>query len=780
MNRSTKNNDSINLLDLFFYLLSKWKWFLLFAIIGVVAAYAWYSSSEFTYFKTATITIKDPENKTYSAGLNRYDNLINKVNVTNEIYRFRSHKLMKEVVTRTHADVNYKQANRLRYLELYTQAPVTVSFPSDFADGGMSFDLTVKKDSLVRIAFGESKAYDVKLGDTLDVAGTQIIVTPTNYYGKSWYDKTLLIQKVPVGAAASYFVGRLGVRQESEEASILKLSIQDASPYRAAAVLNMLIQAYNEDVIREKNQVAINTADFINERLIIIENELGGVESDLEAFKRSNQILSMESESGSTMGDAQKYGADAIALETQISLAKYIQEYLNDPSKDRDLIPANTGLENPSVVSQIEQYNTIKLRRDKLIEEGSEQNPIVQELNNSLTAMKQSIVRSVDNMIVNLETRYKDAVSQQERARTRVLAIPQKERELLSIERQQQIKESLYLFLLNRREENALSQAMVDNNAQIINETSGSDRPIAPDRTKVLLLGLLLGLAAPAVWFLMKLFLDTRVQTRRDIKEAISVPFLGEIPLDKEHMKRQGNPIVVTEGEHTQSEAFRILRTNMAFMKKKDQQMQVITFTSFNESAGKTFVSSNLAVSFAMAKKKTVVVDLDIRKGTLTGYLGGRHMTGVTNYLYDADVTVDDIIVKAEKYKGLDFIPAGSKAPNPAELLMDERLDQLIEELRKRYEFIVVDNVPVGIIADATVSNRIADLTVFVVRAGKMDRRQLPELQELYDEKTLANMAVVLNGSEYRSGGYGYVYGYGYGYGYGEDTKKKSWRRKRK
>ena len=423
MNNSNNKNESINLLDLFFYLLSKWKWFFLFAILGVLAAYAWYSSSEFTYFRTATISIKDPESKTYSASLNRYDNLINKVNVTNEIYRFRSHKLMKDVVTRTHADVNYKQANRLRYLELYTQAPVTVTFPKEFAERGMSFELTVKKDSSYAIVLGEDKSLNAHFGDTLNVRGVDVVVTPTNYYDKSWDGKTLHIQKIPVSSAASYFVGRLGVRQEEAEASILKLSIQDASPVRAADVLNTLIQAYNEDVIREKNQVAINTADFINERLIIIENELGGVENTLESFKRSNQILSMESETGSSLGDSQKYNAEAIELETQISLAKYIKDYLTDPSKDRELIPANTGIANPSVESQIDQYNTIKLRRDKLVVEGSEQNPIVQELNSSLGAMKQSIIRSVDNMIVNLETRYNDAVSQTKRAQTRILAM---------------------------------------------------------------------------------------------------------------------------------------------------------------------------------------------------------------------------------------------------------------------------------------------------------------------------------------------------------------------
>ena len=267
MNNSKNNNDSVNLLDLFFYLLGKWKWFLLFAVIGVAAAYAWYSSSEFTYFKTATISIKDPENKTYSANLNRYDNLINKVNVTNEIYRFRSHKLMKDVVARTHTDVNYKQANRLRYLELYNQAPVTVSFPEDYAEKGMAFDLTVGRDSTIVISFGEDKMLKTSLNDILSIGNTQIVVTPTMYYGKAWYDKTLRIEKRPVSAAAAYFVSRLGVKQETEEASILKLSIQDASPARAAAVLDMLIQAYNEDVIKEKLSVTSRCMPFEQEKI---------------------------------------------------------------------------------------------------------------------------------------------------------------------------------------------------------------------------------------------------------------------------------------------------------------------------------------------------------------------------------------------------------------------------------------------------------------------------------------------------------------------------------
>ena len=777
MQQNNKKNESVNILDLFFYLLSKWKWFLLFVILGIGAAYALYSSTGFTYFCSATIAIKDPANKAVSAGLNRYDNLINKVNVTNEIYRFRSQKLMKKVVERTGADVSYKQPNRLRFLELYAQTPVKVTFTDDFKEGWTSFYMTLLDSENVVLSDVEDngKSLTARLGDSLVFRGVRMVVTPTNYLNDNWIGKPILVEKRSVSYMASYFVSQLAIRQEAEEASILKLSLQDSSPLRAKAVLNALIQVYNEEVIIEKNQIAVNTADFINERLLIIEAELGLVEADLESFKKKNALLDLSSEASSSVSAKQQYSAEILELQTQLSVAQAMRSYLADPSKDVELIPVNTGLNDINIESLISQYNALKLRRDKLVEEGSGQNPIVLDVNNSLGSLKQSIVRSVDNVIVSLEGRLNEAKSQEKYATARMFAVPKKERELLSIERQQEIKEALYVFLLNKREENALTQAMVDNNAHIINDVDGSDRPVAPIRAKYLFLGFLLGLAIPGVWFLAKLFLDTRIQNRRDIKDNVTVPFLGEIPLDKEHMKKKVKSAIVVDGaNHSQSEAFRILRTNMSFMSKKGLTGQVITFVSFNEGAGKTFVSTNLAASFAMAKKRVIAVDLDIRKGTMTSILGCSHTTGMTNYLYDPAIKVDDIIIKGVGHESLDFIPAGSKAPNPAELLMDERLDELMNELRGRYDYIIVDNVPVGIIADATVSNRIADLTIFVVRVGKMDRRQLPELEELYQEKKLANMAIILNGSEHRSG-----YGYGYGYGYGAEKKKRRFSRKR-
>lgn len=773
------------MVDLFVYLASKWKWFLLSVLVCGGIAWLNYASSPLVYFRSATVFIKDPSNKSSTAGLDRFDNLINKVNVANEILQFRSKRLMREVVKRVNADVSYRIKDGLRYNELYRQSPLQISFIDAMPEQYISLTMTPKSGNTVHLSdiqgIDTKPALALKLNDTVTIAkGMRIVVTPTNYYNASWNDVPIKVQKVPLESMANFYKGAVGIHQEAEEASILTLSLKDSSPARAEDVINMLITVYNEEAIKDKNQVAVNTADFINERLIIIENELGGVESELEDFKQRNQIVDIGSSASMYMSESQKYNTDALEMETQLRLANFIKDYLTDPTKETDLIPSNTGLSDINIESQINLYNTAKLKRDRLIDDSSENNPVVAELNNSLRAMKQNIIRAVDNMIVSLNVKRNDAQSREMRAQSRVTAIPAKQRQMLSIERQQKIKESIYIFLLNKREENALSQAMADNNARIVDEADGGDFPISPKRNRILMLGVLVGLAIPAVVFLLIMFLDTRVRSRRDIEKAVGVPFLGDIPLDKEIAKRRRDDssgvVVDADGDSLVSEAFRILRTNMSFMVRKDCPSQVITFTSFNEGAGKTFISSNLAMSYVFAKKRVVMVDLDIRKATLSRHFGG-HKVGVTNYIADSSVTVDDIIQHTDNF---DVIAAGHTAPNPAELLMDSRLDELFAELRKRYDFVIADSVPVGIIADAAIANRIADLTVFVVRAGRLDRRQLPDIESIYESKKLQNMALVLNGVDPKRRGYGYGYGYGYsyGYGYGYGYGKKHGKRK--
>lgn len=774
-NSSNKNDQGLNIVDLFMYLASQWKWFLLSILICGGIAWYNYARAPLVYFRSATVIIKDPSNKASTSGLDRFDNFINKVNVANEILQFRSKKLMREVVQRVHADVSYQIKDGLRNNELYNESPVLVSLPDALPEQSFSFTMTLKDAKTVTLSdfsgIEAKPSYEVALNDTVAIIeGMNVVVTATNYLRDSWLNTPIRVQKLPVESMVNYYKNALGIQQEEEEASILTLALKDSSPARAEDVLNTLITVYNEEAIKEKNQVAVNTANFINERLIIIERELGNVESNLESFKQRNQIVDIASSAGMYMTESQKYNADAMELETQLRLANFIKDYLTDPGKETDLIPSNTGISDMNIENQISLYNAAKLKRDHLIDDSSVNNPVVQELNNSLRAMKQSIIRAVDNMIVSLNVKRNDAQNREMRAQDRVTAIPTKERQMLSIERQQKIKEALYLFLLNKREENALSQAMADNNARVIDGAEGSNAPISPNRNRILLLGLLVGIALPGAVCLAILFMDTRVHGRKDIEGVTSVPYLGEIPLDKEAMKDHRRKVMAVkeQGDDIVSEAFRILRTNMAFLSKKDKPAQVITFTSFNIGAGKTFIARNLSMSLAYMKKRVVMVDLDIRKGTLSRHFGHYHV-GVTNYLSDNTVKVDDIIQHQE---GFDLIPAGILAPNPAELLMDNRLDELMNELRTRYDYIIADNVPVGLIADATIANRIADLTIFVVRAGKLDRRQLPDIEKLYQEKKLKNMALVLNGANPERHGYGYSYGYGYGYGYGTKKKK--------
>lgn len=775
-NSSNKNDQGLNIVDLFMYLASQWKWFLLSILICGGIAWYNYARAPLVYFRSATVIIKDPSNKASTSGLDRFDNFINKVNVANEILQFRSKKLMREVVQRVHADVSYQIKDGLRSNELYNESPVLVSLPDALPEQSFSFTMTLKDAKTVTLSdfsgIEAKPSYEVALNDTVAIIeGMNVVVTATNYLRDSWLNTPIRVQKLPVESMVNYYKNALGIQQEEEEASILTLALKDSSPARAEDVLNTLITVYNEEAIKEKNQVAVNTANFINERLIIIERELGNVESNLESFKQRNQIVDIASSAGMYMTESQKYNADAMELETQLRLANFIKDYLTDPGKETDLIPSNTGISDMNIENQISLYNAAKLKRDHLIDDSSVNNPVVQELNNSLRAMKQSIIRAVDNMIVSLNVKRNDAQNREMRAQDRVTAIPTKERQMLSIERQQKIKEALYLFLLNKREENALSQGMADNNARVIDGAEGSNAPISPNRNRILLLGLLVGIALPGAVCLAILFMDTRVHGRKDIEGATSVPYLGEIPLDKEAMKDHRKKVMAVkeQGDDIVSEAFRILRTNMAFLSKKDKPAQVITFTSFNIGAGKTFIARNLSMSLAYMKKRVVMVDLDIRKGTLSRHFGHYHV-GVTNYLSDNTVKVDDIIQHQE---GFDLIPAGILAPNPAELLMDNRLDELMNELRTRYDYIIADNVPVGLIADATIANRIADLTIFVVRAGKLDRRQLPDIEKLYQEKKLKNMALVLNGANPERHGYGYSYGYGYGYGYGYKNHSK-------
>ena len=764
--KKNARGEQVNLVDLFFYLLNHWYWFLICAALAV--GYAWYrySKSPLLYLSNVTVIIKDPSNSTRTVSLDNYNNLINNVTMSNEMLQLRSKSMMAEVVRSLDADVDYKQHVRLRDIELYRNAPVRLFFSREEGEEPGSFSAKVMPLDAKTLQLDLGGATQkVALGDTIALAGGRAVFQPTSFYNESAYGHEIKINKVPTISAAVGFLSRLGIDQNS---NILTLSLRDFNVQRACDVLNVLIEKYNEDAIREKNRVAVNTAAFINERLVIIQDELGAVEDNLAAFKSSQRIMDVDEAASRYLSESRSYNVEIVQLETRISLAEYLRDYVRGTAGSFEMIPVNTGLNDGNVDNAINQYNELILRREKLVAASSAVSPAVKQVEGNIESLRQNILGIIQNLLTSLNVQKQDLSRQETSSIQKFTAMPAKAKQMLNIERQQQIKEQLYVFLLNKREENALTQAMADNNARMLDAPEGSWAPVFPQRNRMLLLALLAGLLIPAIVLIARLFLDNRVRTRKEIEEIVSVPVLSEIPLthNKKVLRRKKkdkeeaeSPIKYDPSSKSVfTEAMRMMCTNLDFMKPEGVEHPVIATTSFAVSAGKTFISANMASCLADAKKKVVLVDLDLRKRTISKAFGLKHKTtGLSNYLYEEGMQLDGILHK-EVAQGVDFIPAGHIPPNPTELLGRKRFDELIDELRQRYDYILLDSVPVQVVADPMVISRVVDVNLFVLRAGQLDRRVLPQLDEIQEGGRLKNMAIVFNGAELKRG-----YGYGYG-----------------
>lgn len=761
--------NSLSLTDLLYIVWRNWYWFALSVIVCCMLAFVYLKWAPRVYIRMATILIKDDGKGgsiSESAAFEELNMFNIKSNVDNEVLVLKSKQLMSAVVERLSLDVSYVTKDGLRTIEQYTQSPVKLQFCE--VEKSQSFSLVVtplSKDEVLLSDFseGDGMIKKVALNDTIITPIGKVVVIPTLYYTDNCWSIPVTVTKNNRSDVVMSYNNALQVALASKTATIINLMLQDVSIPRAEDVLNTLIAVYNEEAINDKNQITVSTSDFIADRLIIIEKELGRVDTDIESYKRENQLTDIHSETGMYLQESSQNSQEGLGLENQMALAGYIREYLTDPQKSTDLIPSNTGISDVNIEGQIDEYNNMLLKRDKLITNSSNKNPVVMDLNNSLSAMKQTIVRAIDNLIVGLDIKIKNIHAREMQNTRRISAVPTQQKYVLSVERQQKIKEELYLYLLNKREENALSQAITESNARIIDVATGSNNPIAPKPLLIMIAAVILGFVIPGGVLWLRVVLNTTVWNRKEVEDAVSVPFLGEIPLRD---KRDKNAIVVREGSRDSiSEAFRIVRTNTDFMRVKSQDMKVMMFTSFNPGAGKTFVSMNLAMSIALTGKKVIIIDLDIRKGTLSSHVSHANM-GITHYLSGKIDQMSDIINQGELHQNLDIIHTGPVPPNPSELLLSERLELLIDELRKSYDYIILDNVPAGIVADAAIVNRVADLTVYILRSGMFDRRQFPDLEKMYRQGRFRNMCLILNGVKYRQGSYGYKYGYGYGYGY--------------
>lgn len=775
--------DFIRIQDLFYLCLGKWHWFVVSLAVCLGIAICYLLTTPPVYTRSASILIKDDsKGKSAPTDMETFSDFglfTSNTNVNNEMGTLQSPDLMREVVSRLRLDMTYKIPGRFHRQTVYgRQLPVNVSISDLSENESATFTLQLSEGGKVTLSNIERNGESIgetelrgNLNDTLPSDIGKIVITPTSYYTDGT-DIQLYVSRLPFGSATSAYSAGLVVSQTDEKSNIITLSFKDVSTQRAEDVLNTLIAVYNENWVRDKNQIAISTSKFIDGRLGVIEGELGNVDDDISSYKSEHLLPDVQAAAGMYMAQASEANAAIKELDNQVYMARYIRNYLTNKSNDSQLLPANSGIDNPGIATQISEYNSKLLERNSLVSHSSEKNPLVVEMDASLSAMRSALLTSIDNQLVTLNAQIRSQRSYSGQATSQIASNPQQAKYLLSVERQQKVKESLYLYLLQKREESELSQAFTAYNTRIITMPGGSMIPTAPIKKNILLMAFVLGLLIPVVIIFIRENINTVVRGRKDL-ENMTIPFVGEIPLAfrkkgrwydrKTKTKENKCAIVVKEkSRNVINEAFRVVRTNLEFVAGKERESNVIMLTSANPGSGKTFITFNLATSLAIKGKKVITIDLDLRKGSLSEYVG-KPKEGISNYLIGETQTWKEIVSKPENGQ-LDIIPVGMIPPNPTELLFAERLEQLVSDLRKEYDYIFIDCPPVEIVADAAIINKWVDITLFIIRAGLLDRSMLPEIEKFYTDRKYKNMSVILNGTDGGGGRCGYKYGYKYGY----------------
>lgn len=783
-------DDFIRIQDLWSMFVPKWYWFAISLFITLTIAVLYLLSTPPIYTRTAAILVKDNSKSSSSTGaMSDFSDLgifKSNTNINNELLTLKSPTLMTEVVNRLGLNETFTIRKGLKNVDLYKVSPVTITF-CDKIEVPLSFTIKFSSKEAFAISELEISGEDIgetlsaQMGDSIQTSAGIMIVSPTQEFTDAFIGTSIRYVRGSVRAAVDTYSNALVAELGNEDATIINLSINDTSIRKAEDILNTLIEVYNENWIRDKNQIAVSTSQFISDRLGVIESELGHVDENISSYKSEHLLPDVQAASSLYMAQSAENNKELSTLNNQLSTAQYIRRELNTKQLDQTL-PANSGIVSANIETQISEYNNLVLDRNRLIANSSEKNPLVKNMASSLQSMQRTIIQSVDNLIVSLNTQIRSLRRQEEATTNRLASNPNQAKYLLSVERQQKVKEELYLYLLQKREENELSQAFTVYNTRLITAPRGSMFPTAPRKMNILLVAFAVGLLVPAVGIFMKENMNTKVRGRKDL-ENLSIPFIGEIPQysgtkkkwwEFKHRKRQDmKTIVVNEGNRNIiNEAFRVLRSNMDFMASKDNNQHVFVLTSFNPGSGKSFLAINIAISFAIKKKKILIIDGDLRHRTVSSYVDSPNK-GLSDYLNNQIEDWKEIIVSYKGYTNLHILPIGTIPPNPTELLEDSKLSMLIEALRPEYDYIFIDCPPVDIVADAQIIEKWADRTIFVVRSGLLDRSMLSELENMYTGKRFKNLSMILNGTESTGGRYGYRYGYHYGYAsyYGSKDK---------
>lgn len=764
--------------ELFALILKQWRWILLSLMVCMGLAVLYLAWAPFSYTRAAQVEIKEDGESGSTSALAMFSDL-GIGNATNNLYNemayFESPDLMEQVVQRLGLMTNYVMKKGLRNTFLYgSTLPVTVTFETLPESLGGRFKIMIDEQEQIFLSKFRVKDKSVDFEQKRPIHFGESVMTPlgkiriekTPFFGKDKEEGddmgyVIKVSRLSMNGAVKAWLRKLTVNELRKEASVLDLSVKDGSARRAEDVLNTIIQVYNENWILSKNEVALASSDFIDERLTSLSKELSDVDSDISVYKSDNQIPDLVASATISLQEEQSSRAAILSLRNDLQVVNYLKDFIEKNDNLGRSFPTNLGVRNQVLDAQITAHNNLVRSRNSLLESSSEDHPMVKSMDSQIEDSRNSIISSLDNQIKLLNQEIA-AVNKEKLSFEKNLASnPEQARYLLSVERQQKVKESLYLYLLQKKEENQLNQAFTPYNTRIIAKPNGDPEPTSPNSGSILMMAFILGLAIPVGTIYVREVSNTKVRDKADLK-GLSIPFLGEIPKvnvkkydDKDHM------LVVNPGNRNiVNEAFRVVRTNLNFMLDGELKCPVVMLTSFNPGSGKSFIAVNLAMSLAIRGKKVLVIDGDMRRNSSSEYVGNPD-SGLAQVLL-GKVPASQAIVRGRLQENIDFLPGGKTPPNPTELLENGRLAPMVEELRNHYDVIFIDCPPIQMIADGRILSTVCTNTIFVLRAGLFERGLLSELESVYRSKEYSNMCLLLNGSD-GAGSYGH-YGAGKSY----------------
>ena len=767
------NDESFNLREQLENYLFHWKWFVLGVAVALLGAFFYLRYTPNQYAVSTTILVKDESKGGLASELSAFEDLGlmggSKASLDNEMELLKSKSLAERVAKSLGLNVTLFKHGRVIKSELFKKvAPVKINFfspDSVFYKLDTSFTVKITSESTFTLKDAEgNESKDHNYGALIKTGYGEMSITPLKV-GKFEDNEEIIVNIAPMERVVEGFRSRIQIQEVSKKSSVLRLSLTDPVKPKAEEILDNLVAQYNYDAVEDKNILAKNTNEFINQRIVIINEDLSTVEKGAEQFKIVNQLTDLATEAGLAVESKSEIEKSLLDLNTQLKLAEYVSDYVN--ANSGKLIPANLGIGDAAIDGNTEKYNQLVLERNRILKGSSEINPVIVNLNGQIKNLEESIKQSLANTKASLKISLNAIKGQESRFASTISEVPKQERVFRDIQRQQQIMETIYLYLLEKREENAITMAVTQPSAKIIDLAYGSNIPVAPKGNIIYLAALLLGLLIPFGVIYVTTLLDNKVHSRLDVEAAVRAPVLGDIPNTK-----SGNKIVVSDSDRSSiAESFRLLRTNINFMLTGVKQGgKTIFVTSTIGGEGKTFVSINLAAVLSLTDKKVLLIGADIRKPKIGEYLDLKYEKGLTHYLMDNTLKITDIIESVSEVN-FDFIGSNLIPPNPSELLMNGRFEEVLAYGKQHYDYVIVDTAPVNLVTDTLLLSKLADMFIYVVRANYLDKRLLSIPKMMYEDKRLPNMAMLVNGTDLERG-----YGYGYGYGgYNEEVLKKSW-----